>query len=176
MADFAAYKTKVPVKSGSVAQSIVVGVVSSLGAPQTGLSNATAGILCTYQTSRGVANALSLSSLAAVTSPWNGAGVYVGFIELSSTLSPGKYRLDLPNAVFAGTDSVEVTLFKSTAFHGAVTIPTPTYYIDNSGAAAEAKIDIIDTIQDGNKITVDAIAAGVPFLDVANSNTSITTH
>lgn len=175
MADFYVCKYLAPRTTGALAQSIFIDIVNTLGAPATAISNATAGILCTYAVDHGNPVAITLSSLAANTSSWNGSG----FIELSAGLMPGKYRLDLPNACFANTTACEVVVWKTGTFYGSVSIPT----LSNTSASlaqqitnAAALVQIVDDVQDLNVITVDAIAAGIPVLDVANNATGVTTH
>lgn len=76
------------------------------GDPLTGLAYNSTGLVCYYVRPLGSATALSLA-----TQTVTGAHSDGGFVEVDSTNMPGKYRLDLSDAICAtGVDSATITL------------------------------------------------------------------
>lgn len=70
---------------------------STSGQEKTGLTSASAGATASYTRERGSPTAIALSALASPADPYSVGG----FIEVSSSLAPGLYRVDPPNAAFA---------------------------------------------------------------------------
>jgi hypothetical protein len=98
------------IASGSISQSIEV----YLGA--TGLTASTFGLNAYYIRNRSASVQISLVSQTAT-----GAWTSGGFAEISSTLVPGSYRLDVPNAAFAsGADDVTIIVKGASGTNGAV--------------------------------------------------------
>jgi hypothetical protein len=122
--------------------------------------------------------AITLADLAAITTAWSSGG----FKEVDAVNMPGWYRLDVPNAALAlSADEVVVTLIKDAVVAAATVIPIPTKTI----ATVETKVDTADTVVDGIASAIDvatgdigdvveAIAAEIPNLDVANPATTRT--
>lgn len=120
MADIASFSVHpVVIDKNATSKSIYVKIVDTLGAPAVGLAFNTAGLLASYARQGAARVAITTATLAALTTAWTSGG----FKEVDATNMPGVYRLDVPDAAFAsGSDFVEVTVWKSAAFHGSVTI------------------------------------------------------
>jgi hypothetical protein len=129
MADFACNTVHpVEVPAYSTSKSFFIRIVSSVGAPQTGLAFDTSGLLATYARTREEVVAMTLATLADQDTAWTS----LGFIEVDATKMPGVYRIDVPDAALVGgADQVEVTVWKSTAFHGSLTINLSTEDVEN---------------------------------------------
>jgi len=162
MADvgFSAY-TK-PVTKSATSKSFFMYIASSLNAPQTGLLFNSAGILMSYAGSKLARVAITPADLAAITTAWASGG----FKEVDATNMPGWYRLDVPDAALAlSADEVVVTVWKSAAYNGSICIPLSTKTV-------EAVADVLTAADLGNPLSgtlaqnVEAIGAGIPFLDV----------
>jgi len=77
------------------------------GSGLTGLAYNTAGLTAYYVRSKGSATAITLA-----TQTVTGVHADGGFVEVDSTNMPGKYRLDLPDAIFAsGADEAAVLVY-----------------------------------------------------------------
>jgi len=98
------------VKKGAASQTIYLEVLDSTsitGARKTGLVFNTSGLTAYYVRNGGSAAQITLAALAAANSAWSSGG----FKEVDATNMPGVYRLDVPDAAFAGgAESVVVTL------------------------------------------------------------------
>lgn len=126
MAQFSVHPEVIPAYSTS--KSVYIKIVDTLGAPVTGLAFNTAGILASYARMGAARVAITLATLAALTTAWSSGG----FKEVDATNMPGVYRLDVPNAaLLGGTGLVEVTIWKSAAFHGSLTIALSTEDVEN---------------------------------------------
>jgi hypothetical protein len=83
---------------------------SPVGMGKTGLTNATTGLKIYYQRRGEAPVAISLVNLTSpliATSAWTSGG----FKEIDATNTPGRYRLDVPNAAFAsGNTRVTITV------------------------------------------------------------------
>jgi hypothetical protein len=100
----------VTIAPGSTSQSIEL----YLGA--TGLTFATSGLAAYY-----VRNQAAPVAITLVTQTATGAWTSGGFSEISSTFTPGVYRLDVPNAAFAaGASDVTVVVRGASGTNGAV--------------------------------------------------------
>jgi len=110
------------VPAGSTSLSVGVELRSSTtGQGLTGLTASSSGLTASYWRQGGSATQISLVTLAGVTSAYSSGG----FIEVSSTLQKGIYRLDIPNAAFAsGADWVRIQVFTSNSYEW-----NYTYYI-----------------------------------------------
>jgi hypothetical protein len=103
---------KLSIVAGATSQSVNVLVLdssSTVGAGLSGLAYNTAS-LAAYYTFAGAnttATAITLATLAGVTSAWATGG----FIEIDATHMKGLYRLDLPNAVLATAKGRSVTVY-----------------------------------------------------------------
>ena len=99
----------ITIAPGSTSQSIEL----YLGA--TGLTFATSGLKAYFVRNR--STPVEITLVAATTSTW----ISGGFAEISSTFTPGLYRLDLPDAaVAAGADDVTVVVRGASGTNGAV--------------------------------------------------------
>lgn len=89
---------------------------STTGEAKTGLTALSSGALASYTREGGTSVSIALSDLAAADSAYSSGG----FKETSSSLAPGQYRLDVPNAALAaGASSVMFSLnFDSTLSEG----------------------------------------------------------
>lgn len=86
--------------AGSTSQTINVFIrdsTSTTGAGLSGLVFNSSGLIAYYMLPKAAAVAISLATLAAVTSVWSSGG----FKEIDATHCPGWYRLDVPDAVLA---------------------------------------------------------------------------
>lgn len=93
--------------AGSTGQSINLNLsILSTGAPQTGLTYASAGLTAYYSFTgaNATSTAITLVTLATVTTAYASGG----FIEIDPTNMPGVYRLDLPTGVLAASKGREV--------------------------------------------------------------------
>lgn len=91
---------KLSIKAGATSQTINVFIQdssSTVGAGLTGLAYNTAGLTAYYALSKAAPVAITLATLAAITTAWTSGG----FKEVDATNMPGWYRLDLPDTVLA---------------------------------------------------------------------------
>lgn len=97
------------IKAGSTDQTIDLWIgnsASTVGAGLTGLSNASAGLICFYRKGAlGNATQLTLANQTAF-----GAHTDGGFAEISAANMSGLYRLDLSDTIVATTGSASLTL------------------------------------------------------------------
>lgn len=100
------------IKKGAIDQTIYFMLRNSFGVPITGLVYNSAGVICSYNRTRGARVALAL-----ITQTVTGSHSDGGFVEVDATNEKGVYRLDLPDAAVAsGADEVVVYLeFTATA-------------------------------------------------------------
>lgn len=87
-----------PIKGGSTDQSTTIRILdSTTGLPETGVTSATSGLSINYRREGGSVASISISDLAAVNSAHSDGGIkHVG---------SGYYRLDLPDAAVAGSNT-----------------------------------------------------------------------
>ncbi len=100
---------KLSIKAGSTSQTINIYIQdssSTVGAAKTGLVYNTSGLIAYYALPRATSVAITLATLAAVTSSYSSGG----FKEIDPTNMPGWYRLDLPDAAIASGRFVSVHL------------------------------------------------------------------
>lgn len=100
---------KLCIKAGSTSQSINVFIQdssSTTGAGLTGLAFNTASLTAHYALPRSAPVAITLATLAAVTSAYSSGG----FREIDATNMPGWYRLDIPDAALASGRFVNLHL------------------------------------------------------------------
>ena len=105
--------------AGATSQSINVDLyVLASGAPQTALVYNSTGLTAYYSFTgaNATAHAITLATLAGVTSAWSSGG----FIKLDDTNMPGLYRLDLPDAAIAASKGREC-IVTITGFSGMAT-------------------------------------------------------
>lgn len=122
------------IKAGGTSVSIFVGPIrkSADNTEKTGLVYNTSGLTAYYCRQGGSPTAISLATLAAITSAYSSGG----FKEADGSNMKGLYRLDLPDAAIAtGADFVEIAVQGSDFFTWAVFVP-----LESSGAA-EVKTD-----------------------------------
>src|SRR4051812_49317117 len=94
---------KVSIKQGSTSVSLNVFIAdntSTTGAGKTGLLFNTAGLTAYYMRPKVAATAITLATLAAVTSAYSSGG----FKEIDATNAPGWYRFDIPDTVIANAE------------------------------------------------------------------------
>lgn len=99
------------IQQGATSQTIEIFIADSASSPvgmgKTGLTASTVGLKVYYQRRGSAPLQITLSALASVTAAWASGG----FVEIDATNQPGRYRLDLPNAVVAsGVDRATVTV------------------------------------------------------------------
>lgn len=100
---------KLQIKVASTSQTIDIFIrdsSSTTGAGLTGLVFNAAGLTAYFALPRAASVAITLATLAAVTSAWSSGG----FKEIDATNMPGWYRLDLPNAAIASGRFVDIHL------------------------------------------------------------------
>lgn len=91
---------KLSIQAGATSQSInifIQNAASASGAGLTGLVYNTSNLTAYYMLPKAAATAITLATLAAVTSSWSSGG----FKEIDATNAPGWYRFDIPNAAIA---------------------------------------------------------------------------
>lgn len=172
----------ITVAPGSSSQSIEL----YLGA--TGLSSSTLGLQAYYIRNRSNPVVITL-----VPQTPNGAWLSGGFAEVSSSLTPGLYRLDLPDAAIAnGTDSVTVVVRGASGTDGAhIAIDlrnytyhsTPGYKLISDQLGANGELDIIQGTSTTVKLQiVDTYNTAVPIgaatctVEVYSSGNLISTY
>jgi len=165
-----------PVVIGSTSKSFFIYMSGPTGVPVTGkVFNAT-GLVASYAGSKLARVAITLVDLAAITTAWASGG----FKEVDATNMPGWYRIDVPNAALAlSADEVVIECIDQDGTGdsaGTLVIPLST----GSLTAITATLAAADL---GNPLTgtlaqnVEAIAAGIPFLDViVDGQTTRTDH
>lgn len=100
---------KLSIKAGATSQSINIWIQdssSTTGAGLTGLAYNTAGLVSYYALPKAAPVAITLATLAAITTAYASGG----FKEIDATNMPGWYRLDLPDAALASGRFVSVHL------------------------------------------------------------------
>jgi hypothetical protein len=102
---------KLSILAGATSQSINVFVqnsTSTTGGGLTGLAFNTSGLTANYSFAgaNAASTSITLVTLATLATAWTSGG----FKEIDSTLMPGWYRLDLPNAVIAASKGRSVAL------------------------------------------------------------------
>lgn len=99
---------------GSTSLSIWVELRSSTtGLGETGNTASTSGLVAAYWRQGGTPTAISLTALASITSVYSSGG----FLEASTSLQRGVYRLDVPNTAFAsGADWVTIQVYTGTSY------------------------------------------------------------
>lgn len=103
---------KLSILAGATSQSVNVFIQDSSSTVGAGLSGLVynTGSLAAYYTFAGAnatATAITLATLATVTTAWSSGG----FIEIDATHMKGLYRLDLPNAVLAASKGRSVVVY-----------------------------------------------------------------
>lgn len=111
---------KLSIKQGATSVSVNIFIAdssSTTGAGLTGLVFNSSGLVAYYMRPRVAATAITLATLAAVTSAYSSGG----FKEIDATNAPGWYRFDIPDAVIANAER-----FVSIHFKGATNMaPLP---------------------------------------------------
>jgi hypothetical protein len=100
---------KLSIQVASTSQTVNVFVQdssSTTGAGLTGLAFNSAGLTAYYALPKAAAVAITLATLAAVTTAWSSGG----FKEIDATNMPGWYRLDIPDAALASGRFVSIHL------------------------------------------------------------------
>jgi hypothetical protein len=166
---------KISVQAGATSVTINVWIESTAtpGTGLTGLVFNTANLICYYALPLSTSVAVTLATLAAITTAYASGG----FKEVDATNMPGWYRLDLPNAALAAGRWVVLQLqgatnmkqtqveIELTGWNNQITIPTTTENADAllkrdltavTGEAARSPLNALRFLR--NKWTV---AAGV---------------
>lgn len=165
---------KLSIVAGATSQSINVFIqnsTSTTGAGLTGLVYNTSGLIAYYAFTgaNGGSNALSLATLAAATSAWSTGG----FKEIDATNMPGLYRLDLPNAVIAGSKGRAVTLYLQGATSMApCLLEIELTSIDNQSTGFGLVNASANVVQWNSAAVIAPNAAGVPVVDITYINGS----
>jgi hypothetical protein len=162
-----------PIVNGATSKSIFLYCTAASGLPVAGLAFDTAGLLASYAGTKLARVAITLADLAAITTAWSSGG----FKEVDGTNMPGWYRLDVPNAALAlSADEVVVTLVKDAVVTAATVIPIPTATV-GSITTTLTNADLGNPLSGTLAQNVEAIAAGIPFLDViVDGQTARTDH
>jgi hypothetical protein len=125
----------ITIAPGSTSQSIEL----YLGA--TGLTFSTSGLAAYYVRNRSAPVAITL-----VTQTATGSWASGGFAEISSSLTPGVYRLDVPDAAFAaGSSDVTIVVRGAAGTNGAVLTVTLSSGGLTSAQTAAAVLDAVGT-------------------------------
>jgi hypothetical protein len=109
--------------TGAKSRTIYMKITSAVNAPMVGLVFNTAGILASYNVSRGARVAITLA-----TQTVTGAWATGGFVEVDATNMPGVYRLDVPDAAWATGDQTEIVIWKTATFYGAALVPVSNFF------------------------------------------------
>lgn len=150
---------KLSYKAGSTSKTINVFIqdsASTTGTGKTGIAYNAAGLTAYYALQKAAPVAITLATLAAVTTAWTSGG----FIELDATNMPGWYRLDVPNAALASGECVGIHI------KGASGMAPLALEI------ALLAIDPQDAVRGGMTALPNAAAAasgGLPTVDANNS-------
>jgi hypothetical protein len=144
----------ITVAPGSTSQSIEL----YLGA--TGLTFATSGLAAYY-----VRNQAAPVAITLVTQTPTGAWTSGGFAEIDSSLVPGVYRLDVPNAAFAaGASDVTIVVRGATGTNGAVLTVT----LSSGGlTAAQTAAAVLDAVG-SSYVTAGSIGYSIQNSNVAS--------
>ncbi len=131
-------------KVGSTGRTVYVFIqdsTSTTGAGLTGLVYNSSGLTAYYVLPLAASAAITLATLAAVTTAWSSGG----FKEVDATNCPGLYRLDLPNAAIASGDGVVVYLQGATHM-APVALEIALTPIDDQSSAWTAFIEAIGAL------------------------------
>ena len=95
---------------GTTSQSVDISLVqnaasTAAGDPVLGLAYNTSLLACYYR----IPPAGTLTAISLVTQTVGGSFSSGGFVQISSTLAPGQYRFDIPNACLAGGGECNIT-------------------------------------------------------------------
>lgn len=145
--------------AGATSQSINVDLyILATGAPQTALVFNSSGLTATYSFTGAntTAVAITLVTLATVTTAYSSGG----FKEISSSLMPGLYRLDLPNAAIAAAKGREM-IVTITGFSGMATrhIKIELTAVDNQSTAFGLSLAKTTNITGFNDIAATAVVS-----------------
>src|SRR5690242_855194 len=111
-----------PVVNGSTSKSFFLKITDASNLPVTGLAFDTAGLLASYAGTKLARVAITLATLAAITTAWSSGG----FKEVDATNMPGWYRIDVPNAALGlSADEVIVSIYKADTCYCSLVIPIP---------------------------------------------------
>jgi hypothetical protein len=144
----------ITIAPGSTSQSIEL----YLGA--TGLTFSTSGLAAYYVRNQSAPVAITL-----VTQTATGAWTSGGFAEISSSLVPGVYRLDVPNAAFsAGASDVTIVVRGASGTNGAVLTVT----LSSGGlTAAQTAAAVLDAVG-SSYVTAGSIGYSIQNSNVAS--------
>jgi hypothetical protein len=151
-----------PIKGGSTDQSTTIRILdSTTGLPETGVTSATSGLTLNYIREGGAVVNISLSDLGAVNSAHSDGGLY--------HKGSGYYRLDLPDAAVAGSNTGVIIEGTATdmvivgAYHPLVAYdPQDTVRLGLTAlpnAAADAAGGLV--VSDAGGLDIDTVAANV---------------
>ena len=135
------------IDKGATSQSLQIFIrdtsVTDKIAGKTGLLFNTASLEAHYVRNGGLAQDITLATLAAADSAWSSGG----FKEISAAKWPGLYRLDVPDAVFAtGVDSAGIVLFGAAGMEQVnieIELATPVQI--NASGAIHADLKFVDS-------------------------------
>lgn len=150
---------KLSIKAGATSQSINIWIQdssSTTGAGLSGLAYNTSGLTAYYALPLAASTAITLATLAAITTAWTSGG----FKEIDATNMKGWYRLDIPNAALASGRFVSMHL------QGAANMAPLPLEIELTGW------DNQDGVRGGVTALPNAAAAavgGLPTVDTTNS-------
>lgn len=139
------------------------------GAGKTGLAFNTASLVAYYVRPRAAPVAITLATLAAVTTAYTSGG----FIEIDATNMPGIYRVDIPDAALATGVNAVVVMLKGAANMVPVALEIELTGVDNQNATTFglSNLDAAITSRLAPTVaarTLDVSAAGEAGIDWAN--------
>lgn len=160
---------KLSIKAGSTSQSITVFILdatSGIGAGLTGLVYNSAGLTASYTHSGtyATATAITLATLAAITSAWSSGG----FKEVNSSTMPGMYRFDIPNACVQDSKGQSVVIM----LYGAANMVPVTIEIEirgNSYGTMDSNITQIDGLATSGNNAILKLKS----LDIRSNDTAV---
>lgn len=169
---------KLSIKAGSTSQTVDIFIQNNsvtTGAGLAGLVFNTSGLTCYYNFPGAASTSVSL-----VTQTATGAWSSGGFCAVDATNQPGKYRLDIPNALLASGNGRYVGLYLQGAANMApLPLEIELTAVDNQSTGFGLVNASANVVQwNGTNVSSPA-TAGIPDINVKNMNniaaTSITT-
>lgn len=141
-------------------------LATSNGAGITGLVYNTSGLSASYLRQGGTATSITLVTLAGTSSAYSSGG----FVESSSSLQPGVYRLDVPDAAFAtGADWVVVSVIAT----GALPVNFM-YALETKGCSDLHDVAATDIVSSGAITTASGKVSEVALVDTLTTYTGNT--
>jgi len=168
---------KLSIGIGSISRSeyiYLLDITSTSGAGKTGIVYNTSGLSGHYVRSAG-----SATSILFVPQTANGAWASGGFAEVDSTLMPGIYRIDLPDAVFSSGSDKAIVMIRGASNTVPVTLEyqlvgsDPSLVLSNASIANTTWTNASRTITGGIADTVTTLTDRTKFSVIAGIITSV---